>query len=134
MSANKLINIIKKSESSFQTILNTFSKISSISGDGKTLNAQNSIDGEIRDIKTLSPYGISSSGVDGIDVQVIVNDNDNNMAVGVFDKNKPPVKPGEIIIYSAGGSSIKLDSSGTITIKGNKIVIEGNTTVNGTPI
>ena len=72
---------------------------SSITGDGKNVNGQNFSEGEVRDLFFALPYGISSSGVDGIKVQIVRNDNQNNVAVGVIDDNKPDVKSGCIIIY-----------------------------------
>lgn len=104
---------------------------SSIAGDGSNVNGQNFNDGEVRDLFFALPYGISSSGLDGIRVQIVKNGNENNVAVGVIDKNRPPVKSGCIIIYDKAGSSISLNGDGTITIKANTINITGNGFLNG---
>ena len=62
---------------------------SSISQDGDKVNGQNTKDGETRDLLFALPYGISSSGIDGIRIQIITNDNQNNVAVGVIDNKRP---------------------------------------------
>lgn len=91
---------------------------SSIGGDGKIINGQNSSDGEVRDLHIALPYGISSSGVNGIRMQIITNDNRNNVAVGVIDKDRPPVKSGCITIYDKSGSTISLKGDGDVYING----------------
>lgn len=91
---------------------------SSIGGDGQVINGQDSSDGEIRDLNVALPYGISSSGVDGIRVQIITNGNENNVIVGVVDKNRPKVKSGCIVIYDKAGSTIALNGDGDIYING----------------
>jgi hypothetical protein len=92
---------------------------SSIGGDGQTINGQNYNDGEVRDLSIALPYGISSSGMDGMRVQIITNDNQNNVAVGVINKNRPPVKSGCLILYDKSGVRIILNGDGTIQLRGN---------------
>lgn len=92
---------------------------SSIGGDGQSINGQNTTDGEIRDLLIALPYGISSSGVDGIRIQIITNDNKNNVAVGVIDKNRPSVKSGCVVIYDKSGPRIVLNGDGTISLNGD---------------
>lgn len=104
---------------------------SSIGGDGKIINGQSTNDGEIRDLSIVLPYGISSSGMDGMRIQVIINDNQNNVAVGVIDNKRPPVKSGCIIIYDKSGTSISLNGDGSVTIKANTININSNIIING---
>ena len=104
---------------------------SSISSDGKTINGQNFSDSEVRDLLFALPYGISSSGIDGIRIEIIKNDNQNNVAVGVIDDKRPPVKSGCITIYDKSGSSIALNGDGSVTIKANTITINGNIDING---
>jgi hypothetical protein len=108
---------------------------SSIGGDGKIINGQDLSDREVRDLHIALPYGISSSGVDGIRTQIITNDNQNNVVVGVIDKNRPQVKSGCIIIYDKSGSSISLNGDGSITIKADTINIDGGiVNINGNRI
>ena len=96
----------------------TMGVASSIGGDGKTINGQNFSDGEVRDLHIALPYGISSSGIDGVRIQIITNDNNNNVAVGVIDTNRPKVKSGCITIYDKAGSTISLMGDGDVYING----------------
>lgn len=104
---------------------------SSISQDGDKVNGQNTKDGETRDLLFALPYGISSSGIDGIRIQIITNDNQNNVAVGVIDNKRPKVKSGCIKIYDKSGSCISMNGDGSITIEAKTINIKGDATLNG---
>lgn len=101
---------------------------SSIAGDGKMVNGQNFSEGEVRDLLFALPYGISSSGIDGIRVQIIKNDNQNNVAVGVIDGKRPSVRSGCIKIYDKAGSSISLNGDGSITINASRIEVRASDT------
>ena len=123
-------SLLRNMERPFEN--NTYMGVaSSIAGDGNNINGQNFSESEIRDLFFALPYGISSSGVDGIRIQIIRNDNQNNVAVGVIDKDKPPVKSGCITIYDKAGSSISLNGDGSITINASTININGNGYING---
>ena len=91
---------------------------SSIGGDGKSINGEHLKGTELNGLSIALPYGISSSGVDGVKVQIITNDNQNNVAVGVIDDNRPPVKSGCIVIYDKAGSTIALMGDGDVCING----------------
>ena len=97
----------------------TIGVASSIGGDGQTINGQNFVDGEVRDLNIALPYGISSSGISGVRVQIITNDNQNNTAVGVIDKKRPNVKPGCLILYDKSGTRIILNGDGSISLNGD---------------
>lgn len=97
---------------------------SSIGGDGQIINGQNTSDGEVRDLNIALPYGISSSGVDGIRIQIITNGNQNNVAVGVIDKNRPKIKSGCLALYDKSGTRIVLNGDGSISLYG-KVYING---------
>lgn len=97
---------------------------SSIGGDGQVINGQSSKDGEIRDLNIALPYGISSSGISGVRVQIITNDNQNNTAVGVIDKKRPKVNPGCLILYDKSGTRLVLNGDGSISLYGD-IYING---------
>lgn len=112
----------------------TIGVASSISGNGNAINGQNSSDGEVRDLLIALPYGISSSGIDGVRIQIITNGNKNNVAIGVIDNNRPPVKSGCITIYDKSGSSISLNGDGSITINADEININGVAKLNGNNI
>lgn len=102
---------------------------SAIGIDGKSINGQESFDGEVRPMKIMLPYGISSTALDGLQMQIMVNDNDNASSVGVFDPNRPYVAPGELRLYSAYGSMISLSADGSIIVSnkyGAKISLLSN--------
>lgn len=106
---------------------------SSISKDGDKVNGQDYSDGEVRDLLFALPYGISSSGLDGIRIQIIRNDNENNVAVGVIDKKRPKVKSGCLILYDKADSMIKLNGDGSIDIankSGSTIKLNNDGSVN----
>jgi hypothetical protein len=96
----------------------TIGVASSISKNGNIVNGQDTSDSEIADLNIALPYGISSSGVDGIRIQIITNDNVNNTVVGVIDSKRPPVRSGCLILYDKSGTRISLNGDGTISISG----------------
>lgn len=97
----------------------TMGVASSVGGDGHTINGQNTTDGEVRDLHIALPYGVSSSGIDGMRIQIITNDNQNNVVVGVIDKNRPSVKSGCLVLYDKSGNRIVLNGDGTIRLYGD---------------
>ena len=92
---------------------------SSIGGDGYIMNGQNSSDGEIRDLDIALPYGISSSGVDGVKIQIISNGNQSNVVTGVINSNRPKVRSGCLILYDKSGTRITLNGDGSISLNGD---------------
>lgn len=128
--ALKFTKMVKETANQIGRAISSFGKITSVASDGRKVNVSNDFNGEARDLMVVGPYGISSCGLDGLFVQIGVNDNDNNVAVGVFDPSKPTVKSGEIIIYNKAGDQIKLSASGGIFVTGN-ITFGGNVTING---
>ena len=89
--------------------------ITSISADGKTANTETFNSGELRDLKIMLPYGISSSTVDSTLAQVIINDKSASI-VGVYDKNRPSVRPGELILYTKFDCQFKMLEDGSIVM------------------
>lgn len=104
--------------------------ISSVIKGGKKLNAQLTYENEAVECEILTPYGIASCGSKGMRTQVFINNDNYNTIIGVLDDDKPEVKPGEIIIYGKGGTKIKLDNTGVITITGD-VKINGNVDITG---
>lgn len=99
--------------------------ISSTPDGGKVINVRSGADSEFRDVKTMSPYGISSLAVEGMMIQVMINDG-NITIVGVYDPSKPDVAPGETIIYSKYGQRIELKADGNIVLipaDGKKVIM-----------
>ena len=93
------------------------------SGTSTKLNVQNTANGEVRDVKAVAPYGVSSCPPSGLFAQMIINDDVNNTCVGVHNPKAPEAKPGEIVLYSSGGAYIKLSADGSVTISGSRINI-----------
>jgi hypothetical protein len=98
---------------------------------GKSMNVNNLNNSQLRGLLTMAPYGISSRGKAGMKAQVIVNDNSNNAAVGIYDPNKPEVEVGEIVLYSTGGCTIYLDKDGNITMTSGSAKIIMNKVTHG---
>lgn len=120
--ALKTAKMIKQAQNTIKQVTLAFGKISS--GTNSAVNIQNTVDGDIRDLRIITPFGISSCSPTGLFAQMIVNDNINNVCIGVHDPKAPIAKSGEIIIYNgAGNAYIKLGADGTVTIKGVKIDI-----------
>lgn len=109
----------------------TIDGISSVSDIDNTINTETHIKSELRDVRIVSPYGISSRPVGNIKVQVIRNGGIDT-AVGVIDPKKPDAPIGGSVLYDSAGNVVKLDNkqivirhiSGTnITITGGSIVL-----------
>lgn len=97
------------------SISSLLARVSAASSTGKTLNVESYGGSELRELKVMLPYGVSSSVPDDVLVQVIIN-GVSNTVVGCHDSDRPSAKPGEVIIYSKSGASIKLDINGGITL------------------
>lgn len=93
-------------------------RVTTVGDGGKSLSISNINGSQLRDIIPISPYGISSSPPTGLMSFVIASDNSGNDGmVGVYDPSRPVCQPGECIIYSSGGATIKCS--------GNKVYING---------
>lgn len=90
--------------------------LASTSAGGHNANVNNLYNSQVRDAKTVMPYGISSRPLSGVKAQAVVNDNSDNVVVGVYDPKRPAVGVGELCLYSSGGCSIYLSSTGIISI------------------
>jgi len=91
--------------------------ITSISKSNRTINTKTHSNSEIRGSIVMLPYGISSSGVDGIKAQVLMSDdNYTTSVIGVYDTSRPPTEPGEVVIYTKHGQRIQLLKDGNIVI------------------
>lgn len=109
--------------------------LASTSDGGKDSNVNNMHNSQIRGM-SMMPYGISSRPKNGMKAQTIVNDDNDCVTLGVFDKNRPDVGVGETCIYSSGGCRIYLSGGGTITVKsgGSNIEVKksGDININST--
>jgi len=108
----ELNNLKRNAGSMISSILGT---ISSVSSGGKSANIESFKDSELRELRIMLPYGISSSALDGMTAQVMINDGHGTIS-GIYDTSRPNVKPGEIVIYSKYGAKITLSDDGKISI------------------
>ena len=90
--------------------------LASTSAGGHNANVNNLYNSQVRDAKTVMPYGISSRPSSGMKAQTVVNDNSDSAVVGVYDPARPKVGVGELCLYSAGGCSIYLSATGVISV------------------
>lgn len=99
-------------------------RISTVGNGGKSVTITNMNNSQLRNLVPIMPYGISSSPPVGLMAFVLATDNaGNDGIVGVHDPNKPPCKPGDIIIYSSGGATIHCDGN-AVRINGRDILKE----------
>lgn len=134
---NNLSSMISKTAVSSRRAKVPFGKIAS--GTHLKLNIKNVAGSEARDIRNISPYGISSCPMPDIFAQIIFNDNANNTCPGVWNDKAPEAKPGEIIMYSKDNiAQIKLDATGGITLACGatsiKLSPDGTINITGTQI
>jgi phage gp45-like len=102
----------------------TLDKVTVVGADGRT-STETYSGTELRELRVVLPYGISSSALDGMMVQVVINDNGGTV-VGVVDPDRPHTDQGETVVYSRYGATISLRSDGDIVMKtsnGNTISI-----------
>lgn len=83
-------------------------------------------DEEIRDVSIVSPYGLYSLPINGLNGQVIINNTTKSATlVGVEQTTAPiEIEPGETLLYNNTGSYIHL--------KDGKIIIKGDVEIQGT--
>jgi len=107
-------NTAKQTNQASNAIVNA--RTTSIDASGKYANAEVFNGSEVREMTIMLPYGISSSALDGMGIQVVMSSSNNGTVVGVDDKDRPVVKPGEVILYSKFGSKIEMLSDGRISL------------------
>ena len=109
--------------------------LASTDNDGHIANVNNLSNSQI-DGQLMMPYGVSSKPKKGIMAQVVVNGDDSNAVVGVYDSKRPKVKTGEVCLYSSGNAKVYLTKDGDISIKSGSSSISmdknGNININGT--
>lgn len=87
-----------------------------------------SVEGPIRGLRNIQPFGVASRAPAGTDCVVVpVNSDVTHLNVlGQFDKSKPSMEDGETILYNAQGQMIYLEDG--------KIHIGKKTTNNPAPV
>lgn len=89
--------------------------------ESKNLILQNS--NEYREIKIVSPRGISYVPVQG-DKMVVVPVGDENICIGAIQEEKD-IEAGELMLYSSGGAKIILKNNGQVVINSTVIPAVG---------
>lgn len=121
MPGPKMGKMLSQANNAIKRFVIPFGRVAS--GTSTKLNIQNTANGEVREVKVIAPYGVSSCPPSGLFAQMIINDDVNNTCVGVHNPKAPEAKPGEIVLYSSGGAYIKLGADGSVTISGKRINI-----------
>lgn len=96
---------------------NYMGPLASTDAGGHKANVNNLCNSQVRNAKTVMPYGVSSRAPSGMKAQSVVNDNSDSVVVGVYDPKRPQVGTGEVCLYSAGGCTVYLLSTGIISIE-----------------
>lgn len=99
------------------------------SGTHLKINIKNVADSEAREIRVITPYGVSSAPLPELFAQILFNDHINNTCPGIWNDKAPEAKPGEIILYNKDNvAQVKLLVDGTITMvnKNGSITLKPN--------
>lgn len=100
-------------------------RVSTVGDGGKSVSVTNMNNSQLRNLVSVAPYGISSSPVSGLMSFVLVTGTGSKDGmIGVYDKDKPSCKPGECIIYSSGGATVKCSGNGKVMINGRDVLDE----------
>lgn len=105
---------------------NYIGPLASTSSGGHNANVNNLYNSQVRNAKMMMPYGVSSCPPSGIKAQAIVNNNNDNVVVGVYDPSRPMVNTGDICLYSSGGCAVHLSSLGEVSINNGSASIKMN--------
>lgn len=92
--------------------------------------------GEVRDLPVYGPGGYLWSPANGSAVLVVKGGpgGEEQCVAGTRPLEEPrQVAPGEVYLYGPGGSSIYLRQDGSVEIRGSRVSVTGELTVNGEP-
>lgn len=108
------------------------------SGNYLKVHVKNVADSEARELRLLTPYGLSSGPLPDLFAQIIFNDHINNVVAGIWNDKAPEAKPGETILYNKGKCRLKLGEDDTITLTNGAASItlapDGTISLQGTTI
>lgn len=92
--------------------------------------------GEVRDLPVYGPGGYLWTPENGAAVLVVKGGpgGEEQCVAGTKPLKEPKrVRPGEVYLYGPGGSSIYLREDGSVEIRGSRVAISGELTINGQP-
>jgi len=92
--------------------------------------------GEVRDLPVYGPGGYLWRPANGAAVLVLKGGpgGEEQCVAGTRPLEEPgQISPGEVYIYGPGGSSVYLRQDGSVELRGSKVSIAGELTVNGLP-
>lgn len=98
MSGSKVGRMMRQVSTSAKKLIVPFGKIAS--GTHLKVHIKNVADSEAREIRVITPYGVSSCPIPELFAQIIFNDHINNTCPGIWNDKAPEAKPGEIILYN----------------------------------
>ena len=75
---------------------------------------------EYRRLPHCAPYGIYTRPAQGEDL-MILSAQSGEVCLGVVSQQQEELLPGEILLKSSGGASIRLCNDGTILLNGKKV-------------
>lgn len=75
---------------------------------------------EYRTLPYCAPYGIYTRPAQGEDLMILSAQN-GEVCLGVVSEQQEELLPGEILLKSSGGASIRLCNDGTILLNGKKV-------------
>lgn len=74
----------------------------------------------LKDIAVVAPYGVICMPVAG-EESVVIPTTSGNVALGVVSPKVKDLQPGELMLKSAGGATIRLSNDGYVYINGKKV-------------
>lgn len=99
-------------------------KVETVGSGGKSIAVTNMNNSQLRNLVPIMPYGIASSPPPGLMAFVLVTQNSGKDGiVGVYDENKPACSPGDSMLYSKGGATVKCTGS-TVLLNGRNVLKE----------
>lgn len=100
-------------------------RVATVGDGGKSISVTNMNNSQLRNLVSVAPYGISSSPTSGLmSFVLVIGTGSKDGMIGVYDKDKPSCKPGECIVYSSGGATVKCTSKGKVMINDRDILDE----------
>lgn len=133
MSGSKMGRMMRQVRSTAQKLIVPFGRIATSTY--LRANIKNVADSEAREIRVITPFGVSSCPLPELFAQIIFNDHINNTCPGIWNDKAPEAKPGETILYNKDNKvqiklskenslkmwnqvgSIEIKADGTIIIK-----------------